>query len=105
MISRAKYFRGAVLNSSFVGTGPMDPRAGLCWRVAAGGVGVLPDARELGGDLMLVVWNADGASAFDVEDNDGGAVANIPSGEVRLIALSDNTTQAGVWHVATVVFA
>ncbi|HZM01044.1 MAG TPA: hypothetical protein VFD43_12420 [Planctomycetota bacterium] len=104
MITKAKYYGGGINHSSFVGTGPLDPRAARCWRVAAGGVGVLPDARELKGGERLYLWNADGASDFDVTDNAAGAVVTLAAGEVALIVCADNSTQAGEWRAIPLSF-
>lgn len=66
----------------------------------------LPDARDFnhtGGPIFFIL-NV-GANAFDLEDNAGGVVGSIAAGFMTPVLLSNNTTQAGAWHIDTTAFS
>ena len=65
----------------------------------------LPDARDFNhaGGPVFIIFNV-GANAFDLEDNAGGVVGSIAAGFMTPVLLSNNSTQAGVWHIDTTAF-
>jgi hypothetical protein len=71
---------------------------------AANATVTMPDATQVSTGQSVFFSNL-GANAFSVLDFDGGLIASVPVANVNQnnwirILLIDNTTQAGVWHIA-----
>lgn len=58
----------------------------------------LPDAREASNGETVLVYNS-GAQPFQIQGNNGLAIATLQPGDRRLLELADNTTQDGSWLV------
>ena len=56
----------------------------------------MPDARNTSTGNKTSISNV-GSNSFDVRDNTGGSIQTIDPGDVWVIVLTDNTTQAGTW--------
>jgi hypothetical protein len=64
----------------------------------AGGFSIkMPDARETGSGFLFTVNNP-GNFSFNLLDNNGNLIVAIPNATARIVLLTSNATQAGLWR-------
>lgn len=99
MLSYAGYTITATLNLvwPFEAVEGSDVAAAKMDIVSNGAAVVLPPANQVSVGQDLLIVNT-GVTTFAVQDNDGGALGTIASGEGWYFYLTDNTTYAGEWN-------